>query len=118
MRGMLIRIAAVLFAILAFDSPAADRKEWEEHSHCRYIEKKYNDGDSFRVSCGVKQQILRLYYVDAPESNLSIPSRVAEQAAYFKVKDSDVLASGQAASQRVRELLQEPFSVATKWTVA
>jgi len=115
---MLIRIAALLCALLAFDSSAADRKEWEQHSHCRYIEQKYNDGDSFRVSCGVKEHILRLYYVDAPETNMSNPARVGEQREYFKVTIEDVLSTGEAATKRVHDLLQQPFSVSTKWAVA
>lgn len=112
------RTAAFLCAILALDAAAADRREWEQHSHCRYIDQRYNDGDSFKVSCGVKENILRLYYVDAPESNMSNSSRVAEQATYFGVTNTDVLATGEAATRRVRELLQEPFSVSTKWSVA
>jgi len=80
---MLIRIAILFFAMLAFDAAAADRKEWEQHADCRYIENKYNDGDSFRVSCGAREIILRLYYVDAPESNMSNSARVGEQREYF-----------------------------------
>lgn len=115
---LLIRLAALLSALLAFHATAADRKEWEQHADCRYIEKKYNDGDSFGVSCGAREMILRFYYVDAPEANLSNPSRVAEQAAYFGVTNSDVLSTGEAATRRVRQLLQEPFSVSTRWSVA
>jgi endonuclease YncB( thermonuclease family) len=114
----LIRIAILFVATLALHAQAADRKEWEQHSHCRYIEKKYNDGDSFRVSCGVKEHILRLYYVDAPEAEMSSAARVGEQRAYFGVTIEDVLSTGEAATRRVRELLKEPFSVSTKWSVA
>ena len=117
-RGMLIRITALLCAILAFDAAAADRKEWEQHADCRYIERKYNDGDSFRVSCGAREMILRLYYVDAPESNMSNAARVGEQREYFAATIEGVLSTGEAATRRVRELLQRPFSVATKWAVA
>lgn len=116
---MSIRITALLFAILAFDATAADRKEWEQHSHCRYIEKKYNDGDSFRVSCGVREYVLRLYYVDAPESELTNnAARVGEQRTYFGTTVENVLSTGEAATRRVRELLQQPFSVSTRWAVA
>jgi len=115
---MLNRIVVLFLAMLACHAWAADRKDWEQHSHCRYIDQKYNDGDSFKVSCGVKEHILRLYYVDTPESNLSNSSRVAEQAAYFGVTSNEVLSTGEAAARRVRQLLQEPFSVSTKWSVA
>ena len=115
---MTLRIALLFLAVLSFGANAADRKEWEQHSHCRYIEKKYNDGDSFGVSCGVREYILRLYYVDAPEADNSTPARVAEQRQYFGTTTEVVNSVGQAATRRVRELLQQPFSVATKWTVA
>ena len=116
---MLIRIALFLFAIPAFNATAADRKEWEQHSHCRYIDKKYNDGDSFRVSCGVREYVLRLYYVDAPESVMETnAARVGEQRAYFGTTVENVLSTGEAATRRVREILQGPFSVSTKWAVA
>ena len=115
---MLIRIALLLSVVLSFSAGAADRKEWEQHSHCRYIEQKYNDGDSFRVSCGVREYVLRLYYVDAPESNMSSAARVGEQREYFQVAIENVLSTGEAATTRVRELLQQPFSVSTKWASA
>ena len=115
---MLIRIALLLSVVLSFSAGAADRKEWEQHSHCRYIEQKYNDGDSFRVSCGVREYVLRLYYVDAPESNMSSAARVGEQREYFQVTIENVLSTGEAATRRVRELLQQPFSVSTKWASA
>jgi endonuclease YncB( thermonuclease family) len=116
---MLIRTAAFALAILALDANAADRKDWEQHSHCRYIDRKYNDGDSFRVSCGLKEYVLRLYYVDAPESELTNnAARVGEQRTYFGTTVENVLSTGEAATRRVRDLLQQPFSVSTKWSVA
>ena len=108
---------SLLGAFASFSTLAAG-KEWEQHADCRYLENKNNDGDSFRVSCGVREYILRLYYVDAPETNLSVASRVAEQREYFKVPTEAVLATAEAATKRVRVLLQQPFSVATKWTTA
>jgi endonuclease YncB( thermonuclease family) len=42
-----------------------------------------NDGDSFRVHCPEKEFIVRLYFVDAPETNLRCPDRAREQAEYL-----------------------------------
>ena len=115
---MLIRIVALMFAIVSSDVVPAERKQWEQLTQCRYVVTKYNDGDSFRVNCGGREFVLRLYYIDAPESDLTNGARVGEQRAYFRVTIEDVLATGERATERVREILQEPFSVSTRRAVA
>jgi len=50
---------------------------------CQYVPHAHNDGDSFCVRCGAKEFIVRLYFVDAPETNLQYPERTREQAEYF-----------------------------------
>ncbi len=114
----LTRIVALIFAIISFDVAPAERKQWEQLTQCRYVATKYNDGDSFRVNCGGREFVLRLYYIDAPESDLTNSTRVGEQRAYFRVTIEDILATGERATERVREILQEPFSVSTRWAVA
>ena len=49
----------------------ASKKEWVTLTDCQYVDSKDNDGDSFRVHCGDKEFTARLYYVDAPETNLT-----------------------------------------------
>ncbi|HAK06789.1 MAG TPA: hypothetical protein DCO65_05920 [Spartobacteria bacterium] len=49
----------------------ASEKEWVALTDCQYVDSKDNDGDSFRVHCGDKEFTARLYYVDAPETNLT-----------------------------------------------
>jgi endonuclease YncB( thermonuclease family) len=107
-----------MFALVSVDVTAAERKHWEQFTQCRYVETKYNDGDSFRVSCDGREFVLRLYYVDAPETDLSNGVRVGEQRAHFGVTIEDILATGERATKRVREILQEPFAVSTRWAVA
>ncbi len=107
-----------MFAITASDVAPAERKQWEQLTQCQYVAKKYNDGDSFRVNCGGREFVLRLYYVDAPEADLTNGARVGEQRAYFGVTIEDILATGERATERVREILQEPFAVSTRWAVA
>jgi len=104
-----------MFALVSLDVTAAPRKQWEQLTHCRYVAMKYNDGDSFRVNCGGREFVLRLYYIDAPEANLTNGARVGEQRAYFGVTIEDILATGEMATKRVREILQEPFVVSTRW---
>ena len=115
---VLVRALALVLAATSFRATGAEKKQWEQLTQCRYVPSKYNDGDSFRVKCGDKEFPLRLYYVDAPESNLTDAARVGEQRSYFKVTIEAVLSTGEKATDRVREILQEPFSVDTRWAVA
>ena len=114
---MLIRIAVLMFVVASSNVSAAERKQWQQLTQCRYVEKQYNDGDSFRVRCNDSEFVLRLYYVDAPETDLLNGARVGEQRAYFGVTIEDILATGERATMRVREILQEPFEVSTRWAV-
>ena len=85
-----------------------------------YMPQKWNDDDSFyaRMPDG-KEQVLRLDFVDAPESENSFKERVAEQATYFGVAPDESLKLGKEASAFTRELLSaEPFTVQTRWRVA
>ena len=107
-----------MFAIVSSNVTPAERKQWEQLTQCRYVVTKYNDGDSFRVNCGGREFVLRLYYIDAPEANLTNGARVGEQRAYFGVTIEDILATGERATERVREILQEPFAISTRWAVA
>lgn len=114
---MLIRLAVLMLVVTSSNVEAAERKQWHQLTQCRYVDTKYNDGDSFRVNCGGREFVLRLYYVDAPETDLSNGVRVGEQRAHFGVTIEDILATGEKATKRVREILQEPFVVSTRWAV-
>ncbi len=107
-----------MLVIVSSDVAPAERKQWEQLTQCRYVATKYNDGDSFRINCGGREFVLRFYYIDAPEPDLTNGVRVGEQRAYFGVTIEDILASGERATERVREILQEPFSVSTRRAVA
>ncbi len=109
----LIRIIVLMLALVSAAVMPAERKQWEQLTQCRYVAKDYNDGDSFRVNCAGREFVLRLYYIDAPEANLTNGTRVGEQRAYFGVTIEDILVTGESAAKRVRELLQEPFAVST-----
>ncbi len=107
-------LAALFFALTAFDLTAADRKQWEKLSECRYIPTEYGDGDSFRVSCGAREFVIRLYYIDAPETKLT-GDKVREQRDYFNISLDDVLNIGNKTNDRVRQTLNKPFVVYTRW---
>jgi endonuclease YncB( thermonuclease family) len=52
-------------------------------ANCQYVANPSNDGDSFRVRSGTNEFIVRLYFVDAPETNLLYAERTREQSEYF-----------------------------------
>jgi endonuclease YncB( thermonuclease family) len=69
-------------------------------------------------ACGAKEFSLRLYFVDAPETNLRYPERTREQSEYFGVTLDETMRGGRAARDLVRDTLQEPFTVWTRWATA
>lgn len=97
---------------------SAAERPWIEFRDCRYIEHEYNDGDSFRLQCGEQAFVARLYFVDAPESKLRNPDRVQEQSEHFGITIDEVLRGGHQAARVVREALQRPFIVWTRWAHA
>lgn len=92
---------------------AADRRHWLR-LECGYAPHANNDGDSFHVRCGAEEFVLRLYFVDAAETNLLYPERVREQAEHFGASIDDTLRAGARARSYVRETLRGPFTVTTR----
>jgi endonuclease YncB( thermonuclease family) len=90
-------------------------KQWQALENCRYVERDGNDGDSFGVQCGRSKFILRLYFVDAPETRADFGTdRVREQMTYFGVTLEEVLGAGHRANELSRNALGGPFVVQTK----
>ena len=119
----MIRTALISILILAMwfvhaPSWAADRKAWVRLTDCQYVERDYNDGDSFHVQCGAQEFVVRLYFVDAPEATLRYPDRTREQSASCGVTLDETLRAGRQATILVRERLQAPFLVWTRWASA
>jgi endonuclease YncB( thermonuclease family) len=89
---------------------------WTVLENCRLLRRGGNDGDSFHILHDGKEYIIRLYYADAPESNLSHPERVREQADYFGIDEHDVQRLGKEAARFTERILARgPFTVVTKW---
>ena len=93
-----------------------DEKGWDMLTDCKLLRKGANDGDSFHVIAKGKEYIFRLYYVDAAETSLSFPDRVADQAKYFDLDERDTLRLGEEAKKFTERVLSKgPFTVVTKW---
>jgi len=93
-----------------------DEKGWDMLTDCKLLRSNANDGDSFHVMANGKEYIFRLYYVDAAETSLSFPERVADQAKYFGLDEKDTLRLGEEASKFTeRVLCKGSFTVVTKW---
>ena len=83
--------------LFSFQAVAAERKEWTTLTGCAYVAHKNNDGDSFHVRCGADEFVLRLYFVDTPETNLTYGERTRQQAAHFGATLDDTLKAGATA---------------------
>ncbi len=101
--------AATLALALADDAAAA--KKWREYTECTVIPNASNDGDSFHVkptNIKTKTYLFRLYFVDTPESEKSLPERLQEQADYFKIANPlDVVKVGKEAVRFTEKFLED-----------
>ena len=90
------------------------RAEWTTLKDCELVAGGYGDGDSFHVHSGSREMILRLYFVDTPETDERFPDRLKEQADYFGVTVPEVLRLGEKAAQFARKTLGGRFTVVTQ----
>ena len=112
-------VAVAVLWTAAADLGARDgSKEWIVLNNCRLIANPANDGDSFHVSVGTKEYILRLYLVDAPETDEMTPGRLVAQAKYFEITVPQAIEVGRAAKEFTREKLSAPFTVFTRMSDA
>jgi len=88
--------------------------DWKELRDCVLVENAANDADSFHIRRGKKEYLLRLYFVDAPETNSRYPDRVREQAEWFGTTEAAVLHFGEVSTGYVKRLLGKPFTVYTQ----
>src|SRR5438067_8661830 len=111
-------VVLLLLVVLSSKTSAVGRKEWVKLTDCHYVDAPDNDGDSFRVRGGDKEFTARLYYVDAPETNLRQGDRTHEQSLHFGITLDETMKAGEKAKQRTKELLQKPFVIWTRWATA
>lgn len=93
---------------------AAPAKSWETWDDCRLVADKYFDGDSFHIQYGSQTMIVRLYFVDAPETDAGLGDRVKGQATYYRVTEAAVLRGGRAAKDFTARFMSNPFRVITR----
>src|SRR2546423_12003420 len=94
------------------------QEDWIPLENCRLIPNPANDGDSFHISAAEKEYNLRLYLVDAPETDAAEPARLIDQAKYFEVSVPQTIEVAEAAKEFVHEKLTGPFTVLTRMTQA
>ena len=102
-----------LSAIDRVDAKAKE-KDWITLDNCQLVPNKANDGDSFHVRANDTEYLVRLYFVDAPETASVGPERLIEQAEYFGVSVPQVIEIGLDAKKFVDAKLSEPFTVITR----
>ena len=91
---------------------------WEVLEGCRLVSTPINDGDSFKVQHKDQTFIVRLYFVDCPETYDNYMARVRDQARYFSIAEADVIAAGKLATAFTKKFLRGEFTVVTRWTDA
>lgn len=94
-------------------------RAFESLAGCRLVDHRDNDGDSFHIAHGGREDEFRLYFVDCPEKRLHQfnGDRVREQGRYFgDLSVEETLAAGNEARALVAELMRtRPFTVHTRW---
>jgi len=98
---------------------------YEVYRGCTLVAEKNNDGDSFKVRLpDGREDILRLYYVDSPESAFKTyrggadnHDRINEQARDFaNLSPEKTVEIGKHAKKFTLDLLEKvPFTIFTRW---
>lgn len=107
---------SVLWFMMALPAHAA--KKWRVYENCTLIENKANDGDSFHVKVNKRKYLFRLYWVDCPETDNSVPDRNAVQAEHFGITPPEVIKYGKEAAKFARDFMKDGFTVHTKFADA
>jgi endonuclease YncB( thermonuclease family) len=104
-------------AALAGDTAEPKRvAKFVRFTGCEFLDTAYADGDSFRVRVDGHERVLRLYFVDTPESDTRFPLRNAQQAEYFGITPEQSVEAGKAAKRFVHDLLSgKKLTVYTHW---
>lgn len=105
---LFMTVAALLFSV------ACAEAKWQTYQDCELIPNDFNDGDSFHVRHKKRHYIFRLYFVDTPETDASIPERVVEQADYWEIDEKGALKVGKEATKFTREYLKDGFTIYTE----
>lgn len=117
---MLLVLRVAFCALVGFTvSPALSEPKpgpWQIWAGCRLAESSFNDGDSFHIKHAGQERIIRLYFVDTPETrDLSdFKQRLTEQARYWKINRGELYRVADAAKAFTHQKLSQPFTVYTR----
>jgi len=111
---VLIICGAIWLSAIDRVNAKGKEKDWITLNNCQLVPNKANDGDSFHVRANDTEYLVRLYFVDAPETASIGPARLIEQAEYFGVSVPQVIEIGLDAKNFVDAKLSEPFTVVTR----
>jgi endonuclease YncB( thermonuclease family) len=91
--------------------------EFDRLMDVAFVDSRANEADTLRFRIGRKEEVFRLYYIDALEASWTHPQRIAEQSRYFgHASREDVVAVGEEAVRYVAQLLAtKPYQVLTRW---
>ena len=110
-------MAAILLAA-GWARTASAAKKWRDYPDCVLRESGGNDGDSFHVTCTslksstARHKLIRLYFVDTPESEGSLPERLEVQREYWDLPDhATVVKCGKMAHKFTEDFLKKGFTV-------
>ena len=103
-----------LSAIDRVSAKGKEKEDWVTLENCQLVRNMANDGDSFHIRANETEYLVRLYFVDAPETANLGPARLIEQAEYFGVSVPQVIEIGRDAKKFVDAKLSEPFTIVTR----
>lgn len=107
-------VLCVLFGVLAGYTPSLLAGELKAYP-ATLLPSAFEDGDSFMVRFDGSDHVLRLYFVDCPETAVSTDNdkrRLLEQSRYFGVDNrTQVAFAGRDARDFMRKQLARPFTV-------
>ena len=113
--------AITLFAFFSMVT-AVNAADFQIFNNCVIRESTSNDGDSFHVMAGSRHLLVRLYFVDCPETSAWAKSdtrRLGEQMRYFGLPSVvDTVHFGKLAAKFTRAALAEPFTLYTTFANA
>ena len=106
----------MVFTWLSAFTPVWGQRRWTHLDNMILVEHPGNDGDSFHTRRNRSRYLLRLYFVDTPETDMRFPDRIQEQADYFGVTAEQVVEGAKMGDRFTHELLSRgPFDVYTKY---
>jgi len=115
-RSTRLRVSLCSLVAMLFWAPVArGGTEWRIYRDCELMDNASNDGDSFHVKYQKRHYLFRLCFVDAPETESSIPERVKEQGEYWDIDEKATLRTGREAAKFTRNFLKDGFTVYTRF---